>query len=329
MKEAFYFQHDYESSNDPKIIALMGKFGAAGYGIYWRIIEILHSEPDHRLKKKQYMFEAIAKQMLTDVNQVIDLLEYACTVCELFEQDEQYLWSNRVLRNFQAREKLSIKRRLAGQKGGKSAKNNVNENQNKALGKQMLDFALQKETKEIKEKEIKEKEIKENKIKESMSPEGSRTFSENEDETFLKEVEANEDLSLDGDFEKEKKVPAKKRKRTQFEILQQVHIPFETEEFERAWVEWLKYRTERKIPYATESSMQAALKQLSEYSEEVAIKTIENSLAAGWQGLFPDKAYEQHTKKIGQTRVDYSQQGIDLGRIHKKVSAVFREQSEG
>ena len=48
-KETFYFSHDYSCINDPKIQALIGKHGAKGYGIFWRIVEMLHEDPDHRL----------------------------------------------------------------------------------------------------------------------------------------------------------------------------------------------------------------------------------------------------------------------------------------
>ena len=41
-KETFYFQHDYEPTSDPKMQALVGEYGAAGYGVSWSIIEMLH-----------------------------------------------------------------------------------------------------------------------------------------------------------------------------------------------------------------------------------------------------------------------------------------------
>ena len=42
MKDTFYFQHDYNARNDPKIIKLMRVHGLAGVGAYWCIVEQLY-----------------------------------------------------------------------------------------------------------------------------------------------------------------------------------------------------------------------------------------------------------------------------------------------
>jgi hypothetical protein len=42
MKETFYFSHDYNARSDVKIKKLLAKYGMAGYGIYWSIIEDLY-----------------------------------------------------------------------------------------------------------------------------------------------------------------------------------------------------------------------------------------------------------------------------------------------
>lgn len=42
MKDAYYFPHDYNARNDEKILSLLQEKGAAGYGNYWMIIEMLY-----------------------------------------------------------------------------------------------------------------------------------------------------------------------------------------------------------------------------------------------------------------------------------------------
>lgn len=116
-KEAFYFTHDYESTNDPKIQALLGEFGAQGYGIYWRVVEMLHSDSNHKLPFKKYLFLAIAKQMLTSVEQIEAIIDQCINVFELFSSNDDFFWSNRVLRNFELRAQLSEKRAIAGRAG--------------------------------------------------------------------------------------------------------------------------------------------------------------------------------------------------------------------
>ena len=40
-KDAYYFSHDANARLDPKNQAMICKYGMAGYGMYWIIIEML------------------------------------------------------------------------------------------------------------------------------------------------------------------------------------------------------------------------------------------------------------------------------------------------
>jgi hypothetical protein len=124
MKESYYFPHDFDPTGDPKIQALIGEFGAVGYGIYWRIVEMMHTDCNHKLPLKQYIYLAIAKQMLTSVEQTQAIINYAINVCELFVSDSDFFWSNRVNSNFEKRSEISEKRSIAG-KAGAIAKQNL------------------------------------------------------------------------------------------------------------------------------------------------------------------------------------------------------------
>jgi len=116
-KDTFYFPHDYEPTSDPKIQALVGEHGASGYGIYWRIVEMLHSDQFHKLPHKEYIYLAIAKQMLTSAEQNQAIINYCITPCELLQSDGKFFWSERVLRNIEERAKLSEIRAIAGRAG--------------------------------------------------------------------------------------------------------------------------------------------------------------------------------------------------------------------
>lgn len=135
-KESYYFQHDYEPTSDPKMAALLAEYGAEGYGIYWRIVEMLHSNPEHKIPKKRYIFLALPKQLITNDNKIELVITYATDVCELFLQDSEFIISNRVFRNFEKRDEISEKRSLAG-KAGMQARwgfnNNTITNDNKVL----------------------------------------------------------------------------------------------------------------------------------------------------------------------------------------------------
>jgi hypothetical protein len=113
----YYFQHDYNPTNDPKIICLLGKYGGLGYGIYWRVVEMLHQTNNYKLPLDTYIFQSISRQMITDDNTVITLLNDCITKFKLFESDGKLFWSERVLQNIQERENRRIAKSNAGKLG--------------------------------------------------------------------------------------------------------------------------------------------------------------------------------------------------------------------
>ena len=60
------------------------------------------------------------------------------------------------------------------------------------------------------------------------------------------------------------------------------------EDFEAAWLRFVKYRAERKKPLY-QSSMEAKWRQMEAWGKETAIKAIEETIGNGWQGIFPPK----------------------------------------
>ena len=164
MKESFYFPHDYEPTSDPKIQALLGEFGAVGYGVYWRIVEMLHSDEDHKLPFKDYLFLAVAKQMLTSVEQIRTVVDYCLNPCELLSSDSEYFWSNRVFKNIEKREGVVEQRRKAGKASAEARKSSQIPPEKSTPVEHPLTSVEQNSTKGNKGKERKEKERKENSI---------------------------------------------------------------------------------------------------------------------------------------------------------------------
>ena len=76
------------------------------------------------------------------------------------------------------------------------------------------------------------------------------------------------------------------------QIHTQIIYPYESKEFEKLWILWKQDRSNRKIKKYTKVGEQTALKKLqdeSEGDEHTAIKMIQNSIANGYQGIFPIK----------------------------------------
>lgn len=159
-KETFYFPHDFEPMSDPKMQALVGEHGADGYAIFWRVVEMLHSDDDHRLECKLYVYAGIAQQFKLDIETVRIVLNYAITVCELFTSDGQTFWSERVFRNFEKREEIKEKKSRAGKASAEARKKAAEQAQIETPVEQNPTPVEQCLTEPNKGKEIKEKEIK-------------------------------------------------------------------------------------------------------------------------------------------------------------------------
>jgi hypothetical protein len=66
---------------------------------------------------------------------------------------------------------------------------------------------------------------------------------------------------------------------------QKLAYPFSSDLFMEAWINLIDEPKWRK---KTHKAYQMALKKLSEYSEEVAIQAINDAIAGGYQGIFPE-----------------------------------------
>jgi len=113
MKETFYFAHDYNASQDPKILNLLYELKWEGYGLYWLLIEKLA--------------EANGKLLLTDLRGIafsshieLEKLNLLVSSFFLFEEDGKYFWSNRLLDHLKSRQKISNLRAKLGRLGGQA-----------------------------------------------------------------------------------------------------------------------------------------------------------------------------------------------------------------
>lgn len=116
--------HDLDCTSDPKLVALMGKFGALGYAVFWRITEILHKEPEHKISTlDEFIFIGIAEQLKANAKQVLEVIDYMVVPCQLMKRNADFISSNRVFRNIERKNEIVDKRKEAGSLGGKSKAN--------------------------------------------------------------------------------------------------------------------------------------------------------------------------------------------------------------
>ena len=165
-KEAYYFSHDANARNDPKICAMRQEFGAEGYGWYWVLVEMLREQEDYRLDYNEpFIWSAIAQQMQTNAEQARAFVEHCISTYKLFSLDANstHFYSESLLRRMAKRAEISKQRSKAGKRSAKirasSRENDTSTNvqQKSAFAEQKRAFVEQ--GKERKVKESKEKEI--------------------------------------------------------------------------------------------------------------------------------------------------------------------------
>ena len=149
--QSYYFSHDINASNDPKIAAMISELGMISYAWWWILIEKLAAADDYKLPLKKYTFVALDnelrmnnEQILTSVQQVFNKNQHVleqnsmCSFCsflliyllihdyELLDCDDEFFWSPSLIRRFEFKkvkeETIREKRRLAGLKSAESRK---------------------------------------------------------------------------------------------------------------------------------------------------------------------------------------------------------------
>ena len=177
-KDVYYFSHDVNASNDPKIVAMESEFGVISYAWWWKLIEKLASSEDYRLPFKKYTFIALDKELgilnenerpLNENERPLNENEHTFFCSnksflfvnsliydfELLECDDEYFWSPSLIRRQEERrskfEKKQEQRRLAGIKSGEARRK---KEQNRTVVQRTSTVVEQNEQKERKEKEI-------------------------------------------------------------------------------------------------------------------------------------------------------------------------------
>lgn len=111
-KVSYYFKHDSNSRHDPKMIRLLLRKKASGYGVYWIIIEMLRESASYQLSTQDY--DVIAEQAKVDLKDVKDVVENF----GLFVIEDDTFYAERLTRDMQKLDGLREKWSQAGRKGG-------------------------------------------------------------------------------------------------------------------------------------------------------------------------------------------------------------------
>ena len=98
-KDAFYFPHDSNARRDNKILAMTSVYGNEGYGIYWKIIEVLREQPDYKYPiSGKFAIRSLAADFQYDPQKLESFVLDCCAEfvddhSSLLSMDDNYLWS--------------------------------------------------------------------------------------------------------------------------------------------------------------------------------------------------------------------------------------------
>ena len=110
-KDAFYFGHDANARNDLRMVAVRRRFGMAGYGAYWAIIEILREQYKYKLPAKQ-LEDVEYEFRYDDFKAFIDF----CVENGLFVIEDDLFFSPALLRRMKEWDDAKDRRSAAGKK---------------------------------------------------------------------------------------------------------------------------------------------------------------------------------------------------------------------
>lgn len=144
MKETYYFSHDCDAKSDFKIKKMMNKYGIAGYGLYWIIVEILAEQKENMLELCDLNYKTIASYMPSTTIFIKDLLKIygknneilvkkfiqdCMEEFDLFSSNGEYFWSNSLIDRIKLRKQKSEAGRKGGEKRQQKEKSANNKNE--------------------------------------------------------------------------------------------------------------------------------------------------------------------------------------------------------
>ncbi|WP_148479512.1 Lin1244/Lin1753 domain-containing protein [Parabacteroides johnsonii] len=142
-----YFPHDSNARNSDKLIRLRMRHKAAGYGVYFMILERLREEPEYTSVKDYNMIAFDLREDASLIKSVVE--DFGLFV---FTDDGKYFYSESFKQRMEIKDEQSRKKAEAGKKGLEKRWGN-----SKNIANATGNDSNKRKEKESKEKESKEK----------------------------------------------------------------------------------------------------------------------------------------------------------------------------
>lgn len=170
-KESYWFSHDSNAANNPKMVALKRKYGYEGYGRWWRLVERLRESADYRYDiSVPFAWEVIGQDLDMSAADAEAFVRECIDYYKLLETDGQYFWSSDLDDRMEYWEKRREVLRERGRKGGKARKKkdtNDDSKQDASTSKQDVSTGLSTSIVNLKPKEANETKRNQTKLNET------------------------------------------------------------------------------------------------------------------------------------------------------------------
>lgn len=259
--KSYYFKHDCYAHEDDKLVELRMKQGAAGYGIYFLLLELLSTATDGMLERN---YKRIAYILREDEALIKDVIE----AYDLFELTEDAFWSPRLKAHIDKLLEYSERQSEAGKAGAQ-----------KRWGKGSEPIA--------------------NPIDDNGKPYGNPNGQPMATPMANNNI-IIDNKRIDKNKEDNNKKDKNNKKATSFNVEAILRDePDEIKEAINRWLEYKK--SQYGFRYKSADSFKTFLKKLNELSGNnvtTALKIIEQSIANGWAGIFELKNKGNGTNQL-------------------------------
>lgn len=124
-KDPRYFPHDSNAQHDPKMRALIKKYGVEGYGRYWMIIEMLRDSTGNRIEDEELNWEALSEAMRIEVVEVKAFVDDCVNKFKLFTQEDGYFYSESLISRLSGLKSLRASRQKGAYAMHEKAHHNI------------------------------------------------------------------------------------------------------------------------------------------------------------------------------------------------------------
>lgn len=132
-KESYWFSHDSDAASNPRLVALIDKYGFEGYGRWWRLLERLRSCDGYRYDTATpFAWAVLGKDLMLNADEAQAFVHDCVQYFGILQTEGQYLCSDSLTGRMEFWEKKRESLRARGKKGG-LAKNNKNKTEDEDI----------------------------------------------------------------------------------------------------------------------------------------------------------------------------------------------------